>query len=130
MQKAKKGRSRSLIIGFAVVLLLSVSTAHTYAATAMEDSKPAMETMTTSATNSHDMTAMDPTGQNNHTMKAVDSEAQSGHDMNNMKEEKHSSAVPENDNPWPILYGFGGAILLVILVAGTLKYSKLKKQGV
>lgn len=42
----------------------------------------------------------------------------------------HDKKEPVKDDPWPILYGSGGFILVVIVIAGIMKFTGLKRQGV
>lgn len=138
-----KRRGKFLVIGFAALLLLGMSTMSTFAAANGEQTKHDMGSVTQGSMSAHDMNSMThdsqgehnmatmaPHGQSGHDMNSMTSDSQGDHDMNNMNHDGHGKKGSENDNPWPVLYGFGGAISAVILVAGIMKYTKRKGQGV
>ncbi|MDU2065082.1 MAG: hypothetical protein E6713_09570 [Sporomusaceae bacterium] len=138
-----KRRGSFLVISFATLLLLGMSTMNTFAATSAEQPKHDMGNMTQDSMSGHDMNSMmhesqgshnmgtmSPNDHNGHDMNSMTSDSQNSLDMNNMNHDGHGKKEAENDNPWPVLYGFGGAISAVILVAGIMKYTKLKGQGV
>lgn len=109
-----KKRKNFLVIGFATLILLGLLTVGAFAAS-------------TTAEQKHDMGAMTNTPQSGSVMGSMTNGSQSGHDMNGMDHKKE--AVP-NDNPWPILYGFGGFIFGVIIIAGIMKFTGVKGKGV
>jgi len=63
-----------------------------------------------------------PSKPNNDPMNSM-----SDSDMKNMSPESTTNALPINSRQ--ILYGFGGVNLAVILLAGLLKYTQLKRKG-
>lgn len=120
-----KRYKRVLVVGIAAVVLVGVMTSTVLVASASAEGE-----MTTTHQSGHDMPAMGNSAQNSHDMPAMSNNSSNSHDMNNMKMEGHDASAPKSeDNPWPVLYGFGGAIATVILVAGILKYSRRKVQG-
>lgn len=72
---------------------------------------------------SHNAAATEDAHSNNH-----GDGGQAAHTSAN-SHDTHNEAA-DNSVPWPVLYGFGGINLAVILVAGILKYTGLGRNGV
>jgi hypothetical protein len=139
-----KRREKFLISGFATLILLGLLTVGAFAASNSGEQKHDMGAMTqgsqsghdmSSMTNDsqsgHDMSSMTNDSQSGHDMSSMTNDSQSGHDMNNMGHSGHDKKeTAKDDNPWPILYGFGGFIFAVIISAGIMKFTGRKGRGV
>lgn len=153
MINTSKWRGKFLITGFAILLVLGLLTVEVLAASDSGEQKHDMGAMTQGSQSSHDMNSMTNDSQSSHDMgsmtndsqssndmESMTNDPQSGHDMNNMNNMNnmgngmngmgHKQETASNDNPWPILYGFGGFISAVIIVAGIIKFTGKKRQGV
>ncbi|MBU2701731.1 hypothetical protein Ga0466249_002850 [Sporomusaceae bacterium BoRhaA] len=118
MINTSKRRGKFLITGFATLILLGLLTVGAFAASNLGEQK-------------HDMGAMTQGFQSGHDMSSMTNDSQSGHDMNNMVHSGHDKKeTAKDDNPWPILYGFGGFIFVVIISAGIMKFTGRKGRGV
>lgn len=138
-----KRRKSFLVTGFATLILLGLFTVGGFAASNTVEQKHDMGAMTNAPQSGHDMGSMTDSSQNGHNMNAMTNnsqngnamgsmpnDSQNGHGMKGMNGMDHKKEAVPNDNPWPILYGFGGFIFGVIIIAGIKKFTGVKGKGV
>jgi hypothetical protein len=82
--------------------------------------------MTKDSQNGEAMGSMTGDSQHGQAMGPMTNASPNSQNMNGMG---HSKDIAPADHSWPILYGFGGFILVVIVIAGLLKFTALKGPG-
>ncbi len=137
-----KKRKNLLVMGFATLILLGQLTVGVFAASNTAEQKHDMGamTMTNDSPSSHDISSMKNDSQNSNGMSSMTNDSQNGNDMSSTKNDSQNGSdmngmdykkeAVSNDNPWPILYGFGGFISVVIIIAGIMKFTGMQGKEV